>query len=149
MVFYQVGKLINTLRWPIIIVWLLLIAACIPFLPKIMDPFKTTGFMDEHSESYKATQYLNQKFGYDNNNQFVLLYHSEKLRANSDEFLNKVKKSLADLKDFPIDHEILLPNKKQQISKDKHSAYAVVVVKTPKQLTDASYLYLKVLLKSP
>lgn len=149
MVFYQVGKLINTLRWPIIIVWLLLIAACIPFLPKIMDPFKTTGFMDEHSESYKATQYLNQKFGYDNNNQFVLLYHSEKLRANSDEFLNKVKKSLADLKDFPIDHEILLPNKKQQISKDKHSAYAVVVVKTPKQLTDAQLSLFKSLIKKP
>lgn len=147
MVFYQVGKFINKQSLAYHYLVALIILGCIPFLPKIMDPFKTTGFVDENSSSAKATQYLNKQFGYDNNNKFMIMYHSSKLKMTDPEFLAKIKKSLADLDDFPMKHEILLPYKKQQVSKDKHTAYAVVIVKTLKPLTDEQLAHFKSLIK--
>ena len=149
MVFYQVGRFINRFRWPIIVLWLLIILGCIPFLPKIMEPFKTTGFVDEQSTSSIATKYLNKKFGYDNNNKFLIMYHSSKLKMTDPEFLKKIKKSLADLDDFPIKHDILLPYKKEQVSKDKHTAYVLVIIKSPKPLSDELLEEFKNSIKKP
>lgn len=149
MVFYQVGKVINRFRWPIIILWMLIILGCIPFLPHIMEPFKTTGFVDDRSSSTAVTQYLNKKFGYNSNNKFLIMYHSSKLKATNPEYIAKIKKSLADLDDFPIKHDILLPYKKQQISKDKHTAYVVVIVKTPKPISDKLLRQFKDSIKKP
>jgi RND superfamily putative drug exporter len=42
--FYRFGKSIYYCRWLIIVIWLLLILACIPFAPKLMEPFKAIGF---------------------------------------------------------------------------------------------------------
>ncbi len=136
MVFYQIGKLINKFRWPVIIIWLFIILGCIPLLPQIMEPFKTTGFLDEHAESSKTKNYLNKQLGYIDSNNFIILYHSSKLLATDEAFLTKIKKSLEELKDFPIKHEILLPYKGHQISKDKHTAYVVVILKTQKPISD-------------
>lgn len=149
MVFYQVGKFINRFRWPIIILWIVLILGCIPFLPKIMDPFKTTGFVDLFSDSTRTQNFLNKKFGYDNNNKFIIMYHSSRLKTTDDEFIAKIKKSLSGLDDFPIKHEILLPYKKQQVSKDKHTAYAVVVLKSKKTINDKQLKEFKDAIKKP
>ncbi|MFT4060365.1 MAG: MMPL family transporter [Legionella sp.] len=149
MVFYQVGKFINRFRWPIIILWLLAILGCIPFMPNLMDPFKTTGFIDEHSSSAKATNYLNKKFGYDSNNKFLIMYHSSKLDISDSEFSAKIKKSLAGLDDFPMKHEILLPYKNHQVSKDKHTAYAVIILKSLKPISDEQLANFKKTIKKP
>lgn len=149
MVFYQSGKLIYKCRWPIIILWIVIILSCIPFLPKIMSPFKTTGFTDEQSESARTERYLNEKFKYNSNNKFLIMYHSPKLLATNPTFQAKIKKSLASLDDFPIKHEIILPYKKQQTSKDKHTAYAVVILKTPKPLSDELLSEFKDSIKKP
>ncbi|WP_058535539.1 MMPL family transporter [Legionella saoudiensis] len=149
MVFYQVGKFINKFRWPVIILWIVLILGCIPFLPKIMDPFKTTGFVDLFSESTRTQNFLNKEFGYDNNNKFIIMYHSSRLLATDDEFISKIKKSLSGLDDYPIKHEILLPYKKQQVSKDKHTAYAVVILKSKKAINDEQLKEFKAAIKKP
>lgn len=149
MVFYQAGKFINRFRWPIILLWILIILGCIPFLPHIMEPFKTTGFVDEHSSSYLTASYLDKEFGYDGNNKLLIMYHSPKLLATDPEYLAKIKKSLADLDDFPIKHEIILPYKKQQTSKDKHTAYAVVIIKEKKPISDELLAQFKDSIKKP
>ncbi|MFJ1268039.1 MMPL family transporter [Legionella lytica] len=149
MVFYQVGKFINRFRWPVIILWIVLILGCIPFLPKIMDPFKTTGFVDLYSDSTRTQTFLNKEFGYDNNNKFIIMYHSSKLKATDEEFISKIKKSLSDLDNYSIKHEILLPYKKQQVSKDKHTAYAVVILKSKKTINDAQLKEFKAAIKKP
>ncbi|MDR3443449.1 MAG: MMPL family transporter [Legionella sp.] len=141
--------MINKFRWPIIGFWVLVILACIPFLPHIMDPFKTTGFVVEQSASAETTRYLNEQFGYNNNNKFMVMYHSPKLLASDPLFIQKIKNSLADLDEFPITHELILPYKKQQVSKDKHTAYAVVIIKSEKPISDELLAELKSLIKQP
>ena len=148
-IFYKLGKFIYRFRWPVIGLWLLMLLSCIPFIPHIIDPFKTTGFIDENSPSAHAETYLNKKLGYNNNNKFLIIYHSPKLELSNSSSLNKIKKSLADLEDFPIKNEIILPDKKHQISKDKHTAYAVVILKTNKIITDKQLDQFKESIKKP
>jgi RND superfamily putative drug exporter len=114
-----------------------------------MDPFKTTGFVDEHSKSALATKYLDKKFGYDGSNKFIIMYHSAELKTSDPEFLEKIKKSLSGLGDLSIKHEILLPYKKQQVSKDKRTAYAVVILKTPTLISDEQLIEFKQAIKKP
>lgn len=149
MVFYQVGKFVNKFRWPIIVLWLVFILGCIPFMPQIMEPFKTTGFIDQHADSTRTQHFLDKEFGYDSHNKFIIMYHSPKLLATDDEFMSKIKKSLSGLENFPIKHDILLPYKKQQISKDKHTAYVVVIIKNKKPINDELLNEFKNALKKP
>lgn len=129
--FYRMGKLIYHCRWVTIVLWIIIILACVPFLPNIISPFKTTGFIDENSQSAQAEQFLNKKLGYNNNNKILIIYHSKNLLATSQQYKNKIKKSLAKLKDYPIEHEIIYPeNNKNQISKDKHTSLVVVIIKS-------------------
>jgi RND superfamily putative drug exporter len=149
MVFYKTGTFISRFRWPIIILWILLILGCIPFLPHIMKPFKTTGFIDEHSSSAATTKYLNKRFGYNGNNKILIIYHSSKLKVTDSEYMEKIKKSLANLDDFQIKHEILLPYKDEQTSKDKHTAYVLVILKTSKPISNELLQEFKRLIKKP
>ncbi|MCW8385939.1 MMPL family transporter [Fluoribacter dumoffii] len=146
---YRIGRIINKLRWPIIGLWLLAILLCIPFLPHIITPFKTTGFIDESSASAKAEEYMNKKLGYNDNNKFLIMYHSAKLSATQPLFLKKIKRSLADLKDFPIEHEIIYPDDTHQISKDKHTAYVAIIFKSNKPLSDELLTQFKDSIKQP
>src|SRR5688572_13396154 len=93
--FYTFGKMIHKFRWLIIGLWVLLILSCIPFIPYLINPFKTTGFIDEHSASATAESYLNKELGYNKENKFIILYHSTELLTTNSLFLNKIKKSLS------------------------------------------------------
>lgn len=133
--FYRLGKLIYRYRWAIIIFWLVLLLACIPALPKLMDPFTSIGFVDSNSQSAKAEKILNEKIGY-GSNQFIVIYQSPNLLATSNEFQKAIKYSLANLSKIKTQHEILYPNtnNKSQISKDKHTAYAVILFKGSQEI---------------
>lgn len=146
---YRLGLLINRLRWPIIVLWLLAILLCIPFLPHIIDPFTTTGFIDESSTSAHAQAYMNKKLDYDDKNKFLIMYHSDTLLATEPEFKAKMKKSLSGLKKFPIKNEIIYPNGTQQISKDKHTAYVAIILKTQDQVGEALLNQFKKSIKKP
>lgn len=134
--FYRFGTFIYRLRWAIVLCSIIALAACIPLIPHLITPFKTTGFTDEKSPSAKAETWLNNKLGYTNHNKFMVLYHSDTLKARDEAFNKKIKHSLKALNDFPIEHQILYPSENdKQISKDKHTAYAVVTVKSTEKLT--------------
>jgi RND superfamily putative drug exporter len=139
-VFYKLGNLIYPLRWYLIVAWLIITLACVPFLAISIAPFKTTGFSDENSASAKAEQYLNNQLGYNNANKFLLIYQSTNLSATNPAYIRKIKQSLSELKKFPIETEIILPSdNKNQISKDKRTAYVVVTVKDH-EILDAKLL---------
>ena len=149
-IFYKLGHLIYPLRWFIIAFWVIAILACAPLLPNIVSPFKSTGFTDEKSVSENATHYLNEKLGYNNNNKFIILYHSDTLLATNALYNKKIKGSLSGLNDFPLKYETILPiNNKKQISKNKHTAYAVVIVKSTKPLSSTLLNQLKSSIKTP
>lgn len=147
--FYRSGKFIYRFRWPIIGIWLLLVACCIPLMPHIISPFKTTGFLDEGSPSAHAEAEMNKKLGYDSKNKILIIYHSSNLSMKDSLFLKKIKNSLSDLKEFPIKHVIIYPDEKHQVSKNKHTAYALVVIKTNKPISDHVLSEFTHLIKTP
>lgn len=129
-VFYRLGKGVYRVRWFVIAFLVCLILVCVPILPKVTSTFKTTGFVDTKSESAKAIDYMDEKLGYNNYNKFIIMYRSKTLLVTDPLFNEKIKRSLEDLDSFPIKNEIIYPESNpDQISKDKHTAYAVVILK--------------------
>ncbi|WP_233586488.1 MMPL family transporter [Legionella sp. km772] len=148
--FYKFGALIYPIRWLIIVLWFLILFACLPLLPHIIAPFKTTGFIAEHSESAKAEQELNKSLNYDHHNQLMIMYTSKNLKATSKQFNKRINDSLKDLKNFSLPYELLLPSaNSKQISKDKHTAYVVVIVKSLEALHGERLKELKSLITIP
>jgi len=147
--FYTIGKLIFSLRWLIIVIWLGLFAACLPFVPKLMDPFKAIGFSDPKSDSAKANDVLSNRLGY-SYNRFIIMYRSDTLLATSPTFLNDVKNSLAGLKKIKVDHQIVYPSvDNKQISEDKHAAYAMVLFKGKEEVDQHLLDKFKTAVKEP
>lgn len=137
-------------RWHIIALWLIVLLGCVPFLPTIVSPFKTTGFIDEHSESARTSSFLDKKLAFDKGNRFILLYSSRTLLATDARFNEKIRKSLVKLKHFPIKADIFLPeDNPQQISKDKHTAYVAVILRSTQQLNDGLLTQFKKTIKKP
>lgn len=131
--FSQLGGLVYHFRKFIITIWVIAIIACLPFLSDIIKPFQSTGFVAAGSGSDQADKFLNRQLGY-GHNQFIIMYHSASLKATDAQFTRKMEKSLSGLKDLGIPHEIIYPQNKQ-ISKDKHTAYVVVLLKNCKTLS--------------
>ncbi|MBA2657617.1 MAG: MMPL family transporter [Tatlockia sp.] len=149
-IFYKLGNLAYSLRWYLIALWSILILVSVFVLVDTTAPFKSTGFSDENSKSVKAQDFINKKLGYNDANKFLIIYHSSKLLAADPLFNTKIKKSLAKLDDFPIKHEIILPSEnKNQISKDKHTAYVALIIKSKEVLDDKKLAELEALIQQP
>jgi len=149
-IFYRLGTVIYRLRWYIIALWLLVIAVSILFLPNVITPFKNTGFIDEKSESTQAQQSLDNKLQYNKDNKFIIIYYSKQLLNDNPLYLKKIKDSLATLKNFPIKNEIILPDENnKQLSKDKHTAYVVVIFNSATPISDALLTKFKQTIKTP
>lgn len=135
--FYRFGKFIYHFRWLIIIVSIVMLIACVPILPKFMDSFKAIGFSDPQAESSKVNDLLNKQLGY-GYDRFIIIYSSKTLHAGDAKFKKEIKDSLSHLNKFPIKHDIIYPDpttNQSQISKDKHTAYAVVVFKNHSEMS--------------
>ena len=149
MPFYRFGLLSYRFRILIILLWALIVLCCVPFLPNIIAPFQSTGFIAENSISAKTDRYLDQKLGY-SSNQLLIIYHSKKLTATSTAFNNELEKSLSRLKNYSLKHEIIYPSmNKKQISKDKHTAYTVLIFENKTKLTKEQLQEIKSLIKKP
>lgn len=147
--FYRLGQWIYRFRKPIISLWLILIVSCIPFIPNIIAPFKITGFVDNKALSTHASNYLDKQLGYNNSNKFLVIYHSRTLLATNPSYINTIKKSLKNLRNFPIKHDIIYPDGKHQMSKDKHTAYVVIIIKSKKPLANHLLTEFKDSIKKP
>lgn len=147
-VFYYFGRFIYSARWLIIILFFLVFALCIPLLPKIASQFTDTGLMDPESQSAKTDTFLNDNLNYFNN-RFIVVYQG-KISFNNETFIKEIRNSLSDLSEFPLRHKIIYPNgNNNQVSKDKRSAYAVILVKTNRKLSDQLLNQFKSLIKKP
>ena len=148
--FYKTGHKVYALRWVILAVWVVCLLAAIPLIPDIVSPFKTTGFTDDHSESIRTERFLDKKLGFHHNNKFIALYHSKTLTTDNPLFFKKIHESLSRLKRFPIENIRLLPkDNHHQISKDKHSAYVAIIIKTQKTIDDNELALFKASITTP
>lgn len=147
--FYKIGLNIAKNKGIAIFIWLVIIFATIPFLPDLMTPFNSTGFVATDSKSDKADKFLKDHLKY-YHNRFILIYSSEKLKADSSTFKNKIKKSLEDLDDFELDNMVIYPSKDNgQISEDKKSAFAVILLKDNKPIKTKQFEELEKKVKTP
>jgi putative drug exporter of the RND superfamily len=148
--FSKIGHLLYRFRVIIILFWMAAIAASIPFLPHIMAPFKSTGFIADKADSTLAEAALDKKLGYNQNNRFIIVYYSRDLHATSSTFQKKIKDSLSELKNFPRKYEIIYPSENpQQISKNKHAAYVMILIKSNTSLTPKLLEQFKTSIKPP
>jgi len=114
-----------------------------------MHPFKSIGFTDPSSESARTNQMLNDTLGY-SYNRFIVMYHSDKLLLNNPSIQQQIKKSLSDLDNFPITHQVIYPEiNNKQISKDKHTGYAVILFKSNQEVDSHTLNLLKNSIKKP
>jgi RND superfamily putative drug exporter len=147
--FYAFGKLVYHLRWFIICAWLALIVFCIPIVPHVVSVFKSTGFSADHSASVQAEKFIQDTFGY-GNNKFIVMYTSREMKFSNPRFMNDIKKSLSTMNELKIKYEIIYPDSnKQQVSKDKHSAYAVILLKQAEMLTGENLKKFQSLILTP
>jgi putative drug exporter of the RND superfamily len=147
--FYRFGKMIYHVRWFILIIWLAAVFACIPLLPKVVTVFQSTGFSVDNAKSVKADQLLAQTFGH-GTNKFIILYSSKALKTSDPLFMSKVKQSLASVSKYKYKTTIIYPaDNKNQIAKDKRSAYAVILVKSTTALAGDELTKFKSLIKEP
>lgn len=148
--FFRFGAFIYKQRIAIICLWVVLLLCCIPFIPHIMTSFKTTGFVDENSKSVKADKYLEKELGYGHNRILISYSHDKLEAATHSEFINQIKESLSGLTQFPLKHDIIYPDSfNQQISTDKHTAFAVISFKKNTPLTQQELVQFKALIKTP
>jgi RND superfamily putative drug exporter len=148
-IFYRFGKFIYKFRWWVIILWLGLFIACIPLAPKFISSYQAIGFIDPTSPSAKANTVLDNKIGY-SYNQFIIMFHSDKLLSTQPEFSHQIKASLAGLKDFPVMHQISYPSEQnKQVSTDKHTAYAVVLLKGDQEIDPKTLARFKAAIRQP
>ena len=147
--FYRFGKFIHKTRWIIILAFVAGFSFCIPYLPKIMSQFTNTGLVDPHSQSAHTKDYLEANLGYQHN-RFIVMYQGKQKFTKDSSFNREIHKSLDGLKGFTRQYEILYPeDNKEQVSKDKRSAYAVVMLKDNKNLPDYALNKLKSKIKKP
>ncbi len=134
--FYRFGKFIHKTRWLIVLLFVAGFSFCIPYLPKVMSQFTNTGLDDPHSQSAHAKNYLDDNLGYQHN-RFIVMYEGKQKFSRDSNFSKEIHRSLDGLKGFSRPYEILYPeDNKEQVSKDKKAAYAVVMLKTNENLPE-------------
>lgn len=147
--FYRFGKTIYRGRWLIIVVWLALFLACIPLAPRFISSYKAIGFIDPNSPSAKANSLLDAKLGF-SYNQFIVMFHSDKLIASDPQFKRQVKEAFDGLKDFAVTHQVTLPSENnKQISKDQHTVYAVVLLKGDQEIDPKTLAQFRAAIRQP
>lgn len=110
----------------IVIVWVVIAVICAFYLPHAGNPFKIENINDPRADSTIAQKKIENKFSFSGSRVF-LLYKSKTLTTDNPQFESAVNKSLAGAKKFSFEHRIISPfENTNQISKDKHAAYAVI-----------------------
>ena len=145
--FYYFGRLIYPGRWLIIGLFFVFFLLCIPLLPQVTSQFTDTGLVDPQSQSAKTDEFLNDQLNYFSN-RFIIMYQGKTSFNKS--FSQEIHNSLAGLSEFPLRYKIIYPDEnKEQISKDKRTAYAIVLLKSNEKLSDELLTEFKSLIKQP
>src|ERR1700694_2374934 len=125
--FYNLGKWIYRNKWVVIGIWMVVLAASLPFVPRVIEPLKTRGFADPALESSRAADLLQKKLGFSTSSLVVFYQSPQQLSAYDPEFARQIEDSLAGLQNSPVKNSIVLPSQNpRQVSKDGHTAYALV-----------------------
>ncbi len=149
MSFYNLGKWIYRHKWPVVIVWVLLVGVSLPFVPQVLDSLKAGGFADPNLEASKAAATLQNQLGYSSSN-LVIFYQSDKLQANDPKFIAQVEASLIDLDKSPLPAKVnSYTANPRQISTDGKTAYQLVTLEADGEVATHELPKILPLIKQP
>lgn len=127
--FYRLGAGIYRFRRIILLLWLFALIALLPCMPKLMAPFKASGFENFSSESYAAMEEVDKRIGYQKH-RVLILFSKTKASYADDLFVRDVHQALKNLKKISEQHELIIGPVK------KHSILAVLAFKSAEALNN-------------
>lgn len=113
-------------QWLVVCCWLVAALMGALYLPYAGQPFKIENLSDPKAESTIAQKDMENKFPF-SGSRVIVLYKSNKLKADHSDFITQVNKSLDGVKKLSFEHRVISPYKNpQQIADNEKVAYAVI-----------------------
>ena len=126
--FYHLGRFAARYRWWIVGVWMVAMAAALPFAPRANDVLQSGGFISPNAESQRAVDLLTQKLGIQSTIVQVL-FTSRAYTADDPHFAQEAEQAMAGLRSWSEVGSITsFTDNPRQISLDRHAAYADVTL---------------------
>ncbi len=129
--FERLGRWCARHRWPVVLAWLALVVAAIPFALQAPDALRSGGFIRPDLESAQAKALLEREIGVAEA-AVVVVFHSETLRAGDPAFEAAAAAATAGV---PAAEHVraVLPHtlSSRQVSADGHTAYDIVLLNLP------------------
>ncbi len=134
--FYRLGLAMVRWRWLALGIWLLAVAIAAPFAPRITSVLQSGGFSSPDMQSQQAVDLLVQKLHYQLND-VQILFSSTKLTADNPQFVQEANATLAGLNGWSqVSSIVPFTENPDQISRDGHTAYSVVLLKDTSNSTE-------------
>ena len=124
---YRIGQLTARFRWPIIILWVALIAALVPFAMRSSSELKA-GFGTAGTESDRAVELMREELGVKGST-VNLVFFSDTLTLQDPQYIQEMEEVLASVRDLPDVSGVSSPadaGNADMVSDDGHTAYATI-----------------------
>ena len=133
--YYSLGWFIYRRRWPVVIIWLLILTLSVPAFLLVKDVLKVGGFSTEELESARARQLLREELDL-GGSALEVIFTSRDWTARDPRFIAETEEALAGLAGMSEIKRIVRHSDNQsQISPDGHTAYAMVVLTVPPEVS--------------
>jgi len=127
--FYRLGKLAARYRWLIVGLWMVAIAAALPFAPRAGEVLQPGGFVSANADSVRAINVLVQKLHLDQTIVQVI-FTSNTYTADSPQFAQETQQALKNIAGWSeVSGIVSFTDNPRQISLDRHAAYVNVLLK--------------------
>ncbi len=130
--FYHLGRIATRFRWLIVGLWMVAIAASLPFAPQVGQVLHPGGFVSPDAESERAINLLVQKLHL-NLTVVQVIFTSQGTSlgsADSPQFIQASQQALAKVRDWSeVSGIISFTDNPRQISLDRRAAYVNVLFK--------------------
>jgi putative drug exporter of the RND superfamily len=128
--FYHLGKIATRFRWLIVGLWMLAVAAALPFAPQASQVLHSGGFTSPDAESQRAVDLLGQKLHLDLT-VVQVIFTSQRYTADDAQFVQESERALAQLRNWSqVSQVVSFTDNPRQISVDRRAAYVNVLLKT-------------------
>src|SRR5260221_847273 len=128
--FYRLGRTMVRLRYPVLACWALAVLAALPFAPRAPGALSPGGFSSAEMESQRAVDAL-QAGLHTNFTTVLVIFTGTALTVDDPRFVAQASEATAGLRGWPEVTQVLpFSVNPEQISRDRHAAYTVVLLRS-------------------
>ncbi|MFM2105629.1 MAG: hypothetical protein RL338_661 [Chloroflexota bacterium] len=131
--FERLGRLVHRHRWRVVVAWILLLVASVPFAPQVPGALRAGGFILDDLESARVAALLQDELGVPPS-AVVIVYESTdpEVLAGTPAFETAAAEAIRDIPSAPhvltIGSHLIAPS---QVSADRRTAYDIVFLDLP------------------